>query len=381
MTVLDQRTNHNVLEAVLRPVRPVAAVYLGEAPEVQNEYQLAWQTRWRPLAASLHEQGADEATARALEAAMRDPASSRAARGSGQLAGFARDGEVLAVVTVPRLAGADLARYGAPAHVVPLLLWERQHPPYVVAVLDRTGADLETSIGLGNAPVRSSVEGPDDEVERNAPGGWEGLTQGRYQRRAEDSWAHNAGAAAAAVEEALRRVEAKILVVAGDVRAEQYFMDKLPAWVRKDVTIERISGHRSGDGSERARDDAVAHAVREAVDLRTAALWERFVEERAPHGLGVDGPTQTLAALAEGRVHTLIVAAGAVDDAQAWFGELPTQVHAAGDSGPTWSDPHSGALVDVAVRAAVLTGAEVVAIPPEVDFGPEGGLGGICRYR
>ncbi len=125
----------------------------------------------------------------------------------------------------------------------------------------------------------------------------------------------------------------------------------------------------------------MARVLHEAVDLHTAALWERFLEARAPHGLGVDGPTQTLAALAEGRVHTLIVSAGGVEDAQAWFGEVPTQVHAAGDSGPTWSDPRSGALVDVAVRAAVLTDAEVAVLPPEVDFGPEGGLGGICRYR
>ena len=79
MTVLDQRINHSVLEAVLRPVLPVAAVYLGDAPDVQNEYRLAWQTRWRPLAEALREQGADESTVLALEEAMHDPASSRAA--------------------------------------------------------------------------------------------------------------------------------------------------------------------------------------------------------------------------------------------------------------------------------------------------------------
>lgn len=381
MTVLDQRINHNVLEAVLRPAEPAAAVYLGAAPDVHNEYQLSWETRWRPLATTLREQGADEATVEALEKALRTPASSRAARGSGQVVGFARNGQVVALVTTPGLHGPDLSRYGGPAHVLPLLTWEQQHPPYVLVVIDRTGADLETCIGLGNPAQRTSVEGPDDEIERNAPGGWEGLTQGRYQRRAEDSWAHNAGAVAEAVAAALKRVESKILVVAGDVRAEQYLMEKLPAWVRKDVTIQHISGSRSGDGSQNARAEAVATAVRAAVDAQTAALWERFVEERAPHRLGVDGPQQTLAALADGRVHTLLVSSqGGVDD-EAWYGRAPTEVHAAGDSGPTWADPRSGALADVAVRAAVLTGAEVRVIAPDADFGPERGVGGICRYR
>ncbi|HEX6248916.1 MAG TPA: Vms1/Ankzf1 family peptidyl-tRNA hydrolase [Nocardioidaceae bacterium] len=381
MTVLDQRINHSVLDAVLRPVEPAAAVYLGAAPDVHNEYQLSWETRWRPLAAALREQGADEATVLALEQAVQTPASSRAARGSGHVVGFARNGEAIATVTTPGLAGPDLARFGGPAHVLPLLHWEQEHPPYVLVVIDRTGADLETCIGLGNPPQHATVEGPDDEVERNAPGGWEGLTQGRYQRRAEDSWAHNAGAVAEAVAAALKRVEAKILVVAGDVRAEQYLMEKLPAWVHKDVTIQHISGSRADDGSQNARATAVAKAVQEAVALQSTALWERFTEERAPHRLGVEGPERTLAALAEGRVHLLLVSAGTDLDDEAWYGAAPTEVHVAGDSGPTWADPRSGALADVAIRASVLTGAEVRVIPPDAGFGPERGVGGICRYR
>ena len=63
--------------------------------------------------------------------------------------------------------------------------------PHVVAVADRAGGYLTGYDADGSAVQTASVTGPDDEIERNSPGGW---AQGRYQHRAEDSWAHNAAA-------------------------------------------------------------------------------------------------------------------------------------------------------------------------------------------
>lgn len=380
MTVLEHQISHGTLEAVLRPVRPLAAVYLGSGPDVANEYQLSWETRWRPLGAALRDQGADEETVKALAAALETPGSARAARGSGQVAGFAQDGRVLAIVTLTGLAGADVARYGAPAHVVPLLAWAQQRPPYVAVVVDRAGGDLDTSIGGGSEPMHSTVEGPDDEIERTDAGGL--MAQGRFQHRAEDSWAHNAGAVAEAVAAALHRVEGRILVVSGDVRASQLLLERLPEWVRKDVTVRKVSGSRANDGSQRARAEAVTHAVHEAVVEQTAALWRSFVEQSSPTGLAVQGAKETLAAIGQSRVGTLFVSQTPEgDEPEAWFGEASTEVHAAGDSGPVWADPRTGRLTDVAVRAAILTGAQVRVIPPDAGFAPEDGVGGICRFR
>lgn len=380
MAVLEQRINRSTLDVVLRPTEPVMSVYLGTAPDVANEYQLAWETRWAPLATALVDQGADRATVSALENALMVPASARAARGTGQVAGFARDGDVLAVVTLPELGGPDVARFAAPAHMLPLARWAQDRPAYVHVVIDRTGADLAASIGAGEEPVRSVVEGPDDEIERNAPGGWEGLTQGRYQRRAEDSWAHNAGAVADAVTDYLRRVEARILVVSGDVRAQQLLLDRLPEWVRRGVRVKRITGSRSSDGSQKVRGEAVARAVREAVDDEMSVLWQTFLEERSPHGLSVEGARETLAALSGGRVATLLVSAEP-DDVAAWFGPSPTDVWPFGEGDPVPPEARKGSLVDVAVRAALLTSAQVRVIPPDAGYWPMEGVGGICRYR
>lgn len=379
MAVLEQRVNHSTLEVVLRPTEPVAVVYLGGVPDVTNEYQLSWDTRWRPLAASLQEQGADAATIKALESAVAAPAAARAARGTGQVAGFARDGEATALVSLPGLEGPDMARYGGPAHLLPLLRWAQDRPPYVQVVIDRTGADLATSIGAASEPVYSEVEGPDDEIERNAPGGFK--AQPRYHRRAEDSWAHNAAAVAEATAAALHRVEGKILVVSGDSRAQQLLLEKLPEWVRQSVRIKHINGGRGRDGSQRARADLVTRAVQEAVDEETSTLWQKFLEERSPHGLSVEGAHETISALQGGRIATLIVASDASWSEHAWFGPAPTDVLPVGHRQPVQPDARKGSLVDVAVRSALLTGAQVRVIPPGAGYWPMEGVGGICRYR
>ncbi len=380
MTVMEERINHSVLDAVLKPVQPAAAVFLGAPPDVANEYRLSWETRWAPLAAGLRQQGAAEPDVAALEKALAASASSRAARGSGQLAGFVRAGHVVAVVGMSGWTGPDHAVFGSPAHVLPLLHWQQERPPYVLCVIDRTGADLETCIGAGCTPVRSSVDGPDDEIERNAPGGWEGLTQGRYQRRAEDSWAHNAAAVADAVTAALRSAEARILVVGGDVRAVQLLKEKLPAAVLKDVTLKEVTAGRSADGSERGRSALVGAAVREAVTEQTAALWDRFVEQRSPHGLAVEGVHETIIALAGGRVGTLLVSPEPVAG-KAWFGPAASEVVPVGIGHPVPPDARKGPVVDVAVRAALLSGARVRVIPAGAGFWPMEGVAGVCRFR
>lgn len=381
MAVLD-RVTHSTLDQVLRPTGPVASVYLGPAPEVTTEYLLSWDTRWRPLASALQHDGASGPLVESLKTAVEALAAARAAHGSGQVGAFAEDSQVLAVVGLPGLPGPDAARFSGPAHVVPMLAWAQERPAYVLVVTDRTGADIEASIGAGAPPVRLTVEGPDDEVERNAPGGWQGLTQGRYQRRAEDSWAHNARAAAEAAASALHRAEAKILVVTGDVRAVQLLRGRLPAWVQQEVDVRVLTGGRAPDGSQQARADAVAHVVREASRDATRRVWNTFVEEQAPHGRAVTGARATLGALAEGRVATLLVAPDRVPvEARAWYGTSPTHLQHTRRPRPAWDHAAQGRLLDVAVRSAVLTGARVRVLDESFDHELVDGLGALCRFR
>jgi hypothetical protein len=361
-------TTATTARELVHPLAPIASVYLGLAaadPAADAEEDLL--LRWRAIESRLAGQGADRATIDAVGSVV-----ARAMPEQGELAVFAADGQVLMARPIPGVLPFDRACFGTPADVVPLLAWLQRHPPYVLVVTDRTGADVTAAPGGGAHPTTWTVMGPDDEIERNAPGGW---SQPRYQRRAEDSWQHNAAAVAESIIRALRELRAGLLMVAGDVRAVQLLRDHLPPAVRRQLVLRHLPGGRGNDGSYAVRQAAIAAAVDEYVANRTWMALDRLTE-RGPRGTA-KGSVATLAALAAGRVDTLFVSTDVNNERTAWFGPnvlgaaSPDEVPADG-AGPVLA----GRLVDVAVRAALLTDAEVWIVDKQF---PEG-VGAICRF-
>ena len=330
------------------------------------------ELRWRRLAAKLLAEQAPEKAVATLAAQVAAAPPARAT-----LAAFASaDGALLHEQLMDDVAGDD-AGYRAPPAVLPLLRWAQNRPAYVFVVIDRIGADIVTCGGASSSAWSWSVEGPDDEIERNAPGGW---AQPRYQRRAEDSWRHNAGRVAEQVAVARARVGARLLVVSGDVRAVQLLRERLPR--DPDLVVRQLSGSRARDGSQAARPRQIEVLQHDAGALSTARLLERFHEQFGPRGLAVEGVAATLDALAGDRVSTLVVATTADDARRAWFGAQPAQVYADLESARTArSVVASGQLADVAVRAALLLDADVRVVEPGTPGAPAEGLGALCRYR
>lgn len=350
---------------------PCASVYLSLLPpQATTDTGEDLSLRWRALSARLREQGADDATISAVghHLAALTPWPT-------QYAVFAAQGAIRLAVPLPGSAQPDLARFGAPPDVVGLLAWLQRHPPHVLAVIDRTGADI-TAVRRGTtAGQTTTVVGPDDEIERNAPGGW---AQARYQRRAEDSWHHNAVAVAGAITQALDDVGGSLLLLAGDVRAVQLLQDHLHRHGRPGLQVHSLPGGRSPDGSAEARQSAVAQILANHAAAQSAALLDRFLAQWRPGGAAVEGKAATLAALTEGRVDTLLVADDPTDERVAWYG--PNTLCA--EIGETADDQWvaSGRLTDVAVRAALLTGADVHVLSHQIAGALGDRIGALCRF-
>lgn len=348
---------------------PFATVYFDLRATGEQEAH----PRWREVTDELTRQGCGAGTVTALERRVLG-----AVPGPGVLAAVATGEEVLLTVDLPGADQPDLAAYDDLPHLLPLLTWLQFRPAYVAALVDRTGADVTAYPGGTGEAVSDVVDGPDDEIERNAPGGW---SQGRYQHRAEDSWEHNSVRVGEVLTWALHEYDARILFLAGDVRALQYLEKHLPTQVKQEVTIRRVSGGRSPDGSWQRRAEQIADDLRLAVDETTAALLARLDEGRRPGGRAVEGAAPTLRALTEGRVRTLFLAGDPTGTRSAWYD--PHGTGAALDPAVlelAGAHPRPGGLDEVAVRAALLTGADVRVVAPGAAGGPAEGIGALCRY-
>src|SRR5262245_35917434 len=294
--------NRTAMRELVRPLEPVLSIYLGlrpDTPTVDSAEDL--NLRWRAFACELLEQGATSST---VDVIGRHLATLPATPTEVGL--FAADDRILFEQQMPGGITVDQARYAAPARLVPLLTWLQQHPAHVTVVTDRTGADV-TAVGPGGlGEATETVVGPDDEIERNAPGGW---AQPRYQRRAEDSWRHNAAAVADATHRALQKSGAGLLLLAGDVRAVQLLEERLPDHRNQAIWRRHVRGGRQPDGSAPARQAAVEEQVAACAADITAKLLGQFEAERGPRGRSVEGIAATLTALSEGRAETLLLVA------------------------------------------------------------------------
>lgn len=369
ITMLDPLTMDTV-RALVEPLTPAATVYLGRPAGTSGlDDEETVSLRMRPIATELRASGAPTTTVEAVKHCMASLSAHPA-----ETAIVARASTVLLCQSLPGLTGSDRVRYGAPGDVAPILLWMQQHPPYVTALVDRVGADV-TRVPSGTLTgVTRRVEGPDDEIERNAPGGW---SQPRYQRRAEDSWRHNAAAVADAAVEDLRRVGTDLLLVGGDVRATQLLRERLP----DRIIVRPLPGGRHADGSLPARAVAVENQVWSYTHDRLGAELAEFEAEGSPRGLAVTGVANTLAALAAGRVRTLLIGDEPNDDRTAWFNSELLCVDESTMAGAlNRRSLRPGRLVDVAIRAAILTDARVRILGPDQAAGLAESIGALCRY-
>jgi len=186
-------TDNPVVRALYELPAPVVTAYL-RAPDVgaPDDREL----RLRAMLDRLHPRDATPESLRALASVLGAVTENRPVdTGRPTAAAFVGADGQTRLFELPEAHVEDQLHVSAVPHVLPMLEWRQGRPAYVLVLLDRTGAELVVQPAGAAPAARTEVEGPDDEIERNAPGGW---SQPRYQNRAEDSWQHNAGRAAEA---------------------------------------------------------------------------------------------------------------------------------------------------------------------------------------
>jgi hypothetical protein len=360
------------IAAVLERPGPFATVYLDTDPAIENAAQYS-ERRWRAQREVLTNEGAPEALLVAIDPVIADAH----LHGAGLGVVAASDGSVH-VEHHSQPPARDFGRFSVLPSVVEMIEWRQALVPHVLVLIDRQGADLYATDAAGH-DLREAAGGaapPTLPIHKAAPGGW---SQRRYQQRAEVAWEKNAADVADDLVRLVDRIRAQLVAVAGDVRARQLLREHLPD--RVEQLLHEIDGSRAKDGSDIEIAQETARLVATAAARETVAAIEKFREERGEHDRASSGAEATFAALQEARVEMLLVHDDIEDDRAGWFGERPTDVAVRRDDLETLGieQPRQARLVDVAVRAALGTGATVRVVPKH--GGPAESIGAILRWR
>lgn len=330
----------HTLDPLYELTGPVVSVYLRLAPGAGDQGSET-MLRWRALRADLVTRGAAEADLAVIDAIVSEQPS-----GDRVLAVFATGGQLIAVYDLERSDEADQAVIGRWPRTEPLMHWRQQRLSCATALVDRTGAELAAYDAGGRLVRTETVEGPDDEIERNAPGGW---AQARYRRRAEDSWAHNARAVAERLSGLASDVGAQAVVVAGDGRAVDLVIEALPERIQPQVIRVDADGLRSKRHRALTPDLFESALQAEAAQARSALVGS--FDEAVAGARAVEGPADVRNALDRGIVRELVLV----------HGEVPAE------------------LADALIAAAVAEGSDVMVVSPD-ELTLVGGVGATLRF-
>jgi hypothetical protein len=335
-------------------------VYL-DAQSDQPQAQQALETHWKSARAALAAEGATDDDLVAIDAAVAD----RTHIGGDTLAVIAAGGEVLLARHLPEPPRGDSWRLGLLPWVGPLVETAQTLLPHVIVIAERNGAEIYGFDASGKAVEEEVATTSNENVELINAGGW---SQRRYERRQVNTWEENAREVADEVASIAKQVGAHVIGVRGDVHAVRLLRDALPTEVAP--LLRSLDDHGIGEPT-RLVDTVVAE--------ETVALLERFKEELGQAAHAVDGPEQTVEALQKANVHTLLVHDDPADDRMAWFGAEP--IHLALDEASMRTmgaeQPHPARLIDVCLRAAYGTSAEVRVVPSAVVTD---GLAAVLRW-
>ena len=356
------------LAEVLGAGGPYVTLYLTTEADIDNAGPRSEQ-RWKTVRRDLAEAGAPEDVLAAIDGLVPD------AHHEGQtLAVIANRDGILHVEHGPDVPPRDRAEVGPVPPLVPLIAVRQGFPTHVTVLADRTGADI--TVHRHERPdVHREAGGDDFPIRQVGAGGW---SQRRYQQRAENTWERNADDVAEQITALVDRHRPRLIVLAGDVRAVEMTHKALPSQVADLVTV--VEGSRAEDGSDQQFAEAVREQVAALVNSDVMDLLAKFREELGQDDRAADGPDDTLAALSRAQVEVLLVTDSPDDGRTALFGPEPNQVGREADTLRAMGvdDPGTAPLVDVAVRAALGTGAAVEVVPAG-DL-PSGRLGAILRW-
>jgi hypothetical protein len=365
---------HDRLAELYARKGPFVTVYL-DATRATESGPHEVQVRWSDARAGLEKEGVDQRTLDAIAAAVDADTGTPGRHG---LVLVAAEGEVAFHDVLPDPPGLPSGRLAPLPHLLPYLAQRTTEVPHLVVVADRTGADI-LEVGPGGQEQRETVEGENRyPIHRTSADVW---NVDHFQRRVENNWEANADDVAHEVHRLLQRGAAKLVVVAGDVRARSLIADALGSPGGVTVRVIEEGGRAAGSSTE-ALQAAVHDAVLQQVWRERREVLEHLQQNLGRQEYAVAGVAPVVEALRMAQVDTLVISDDPSSPLTAWvgpgltdFGLDEAEAEATGVTA-VQRDRLDAALV----RAAVGTHARLVVTPGGHAYLPEG-IGALLRFQ
>ena len=356
-----------------------ASVYLDTSGTGRGPQAKAVEIRWRDLREELSLAGVDGATLDALGDVLTGPG--LAAPGT---VAFGQDGTVPLAVRLPAVPLREMARWARLPDLLPLLIQSPPRPPHLLVSATRAGGDV-LAIRTANDVIRQRVQGTGWPVHKTKSGG---SAQLEHQRAAEEAWETNAKELAGTVVSAAAGEVPEAIIVAGDVRAREMLVDKLPTNLASKAVI--VDREVPVDSPELAA--AAEQVLRQLEDADGRRRLETF-RSRLGAGGATEGLAETVAALRDGQVSELFLGGGYLADdpdtpGPAWSSTPAWIGPALADVGLSAEDLGERGLTEVArdradaaiVRAVAGTDAELFMVPAGGESQLRDDIGALLRY-
>ncbi|RAG86472.1 hypothetical protein DN069_06590 [Streptacidiphilus pinicola] len=346
------------------------------------------ELRRRAAARELTRLGADRRSVDALVSTLQHEPTSGSPAGRAL---YATEGRVVLDLELTYAPAGVTTAWSALPRLAPLLSLRAEEPEVLLALIDRTGADLQVGNGHGRRPL-AGAQGQQwrGRGHRSIPAD---RYEWHYQHRVEDSWDRTAQVIADEVTRQQAGCPECVLVLAGDARERHEVARRLPAPLRSAVVQLRTGGRAPG-GADHALDHELeclcAYIVAEHVERAFADLAAGRSRdpgtgrERAPGAerRTAEGVPQAIHAARDRSLATLLLDPSAPDATRTvWTGTEPLllAVERAEVQRLGARYPHPARTDDVLLRAAAALDAQALAIPPGGP-GPVGGVGALLRW-
>jgi peptide chain release factor subunit 1 len=257
-------------------------------------------------------------------------------------------------------------------HLYPLARLLDQYQGYAVVLADTNAASIFV-FAMGRAIKRKDLQNV--KTKRTQVGGW---SQKRFQRHIENYHLHHAKEVVDTLERLVRDERIEHVMLAGD---EETIIPLLRKQMSKDLSEKVIDVLSLGiDTSERELLEESLVAYRRYNSLSDMEKVDHWLQEYRGDGLAVAGVPQTLAALSNGQVEELLIAAS--DTIRFDKSEVGKVMALYGKTGLETEELDQRTVADELIkRATELSSARITFVEDDSVLKNVGGVGALLRYR